>query len=78
MSNFTAIGPEQVSIGYEYSTFILGGMFVVSEIMPLLKGKSNGLLQGLLCLIKGSKCLLDNVEEKLEKQIAKKETAPPV
>tara|TARA_R110000744_G_scaffold208496_1_gene327255 strand:+ start:653 stop:886 length:234 start_codon:yes stop_codon:yes gene_type:complete len=74
MSNITEIN-EQVGIGWEYSTFILGTMFVVSEIMPLLKGKSNGLLQGLLCLIKGSKCLLDNVEEKIENQIGKpKET----
>ena len=65
-------------VGWEYSTFILGTAFVVSEIMPLLKGKSNGLLQGLLCLIKGSKCLLNNVEEKIENKIKNPEELPSV
>ena len=63
----------QVGIEWEYSTFILAGLFISSEVMPLLKGKSNGILQGILCLIKGSKCLLDNVESKIEKQMGKEE-----
>ena len=67
MSNTTAI--SGVDVGYEYSTYILGAMFVTSEILPLLKGKSNGLLHAVLCLIRGSKCLLDNVEAKVEGQI---------
>ena len=55
--------------GYEYSTYILGAMFVVSEVMPLLKNKSNGVLHAVLCLINGSKCMLAKVEEAIEKQV---------
>jgi len=77
MMNST-ITATQVGVEWEYSTFILAGLFISSEIMPLLKGKSNGLLQGLLCLIKGSKCLLDNVEEKIEKQMGKESEIPGV
>ena len=69
MSNTTAISSSGVDVGYEYSTYILGAMFVTSEILPLLKGKSNGLLHAVLCLIRGSKCLLDNVEATVEGQI---------
>ena len=67
MSNITQIAA--VGVGYEYSTYILGTMFLVSEILPLLKKKPNGLLHAMLCLIQGSKCLLDNVEEQVKKQI---------
>jgi hypothetical protein len=73
MSNITN---GSVPVAYEYSTYILGTMFVASEVLPLLKGKSNGLFHALLCLIKGSKCLLDNVEDVLESKIeASKKTA---
>ena len=56
MSNFTTLHNTGVDIGYEYSTYILGTMFVMSEILPLLKGKSNGLLHALLCLINYEIC----------------------
>jgi len=74
MSNTTAI--SGVDVGYEYSTYILGAMFVTSEILPLLKGKSNGLLHAVLCLIRGSKCLLDNVEAQVEGQINRQTGMP--
>ena len=78
MSNITQIAA--VGVGYEYSTYILGTMFLVSEILPLLKKKPNGLLHAMLCLIQGSKCLLDNVEEQVKKQIEpiKVDTPPPL
>lgn len=69
MSNITALATSGVDVGYEYSTYILGAMFVTSEILPLLKGKSNGLLHAVLCLIQGSKCLLENVEEQVQAKI---------
>tara|TARA_R110001599_G_scaffold283557_1_gene485543 strand:- start:819 stop:1055 length:237 start_codon:yes stop_codon:yes gene_type:complete len=78
MSNFTTLHNTGVDIGYEYSTYILGTMFVMSEILPLLKGKSNGLLHALLCLVQGSKCLLDNVEEQVKKGIDANTQTPPV
>lgn len=58
-----------VPIAWEYSTFILGSMFIISEVLPLLKGKSNGFLQSLLCLIKGSKCFLEKVEDAVDSKI---------
>ena len=64
--NSTAVSS---SSPYEYSTYILGAMFVVSEVMPLLKNKSNGVLHAVLCLIGGSKCMLAKVEEAIEKQV---------
>jgi hypothetical protein len=63
MSNHSVYNVSQgVDIGYEYSTYILGTLFFASEVLPLLKGKSNGLLHAALCLIQGSKCLLDKAE----------------
>ena len=55
-----------VDIGYEYSTYILGTLFFASEVLPLLKGKSNGILHAALCLIQGSKCLLDKGEAQVK------------
>jgi len=60
---------SQVSSGYEYSTYILGGLFIISEVLPLLKSRSNGFLQGLLCLIKGSKCMTQQLESAVVKVI---------
>jgi len=54
--NYTAMG------GY--------GLFLISELLPFIrKGKeNNGLIHTLICLLKGSKCMVDNalavVEEK--------------
>jgi len=58
-----------VDVGYEYSTYILGTLFFASEILPLLKNKSNGLLHAILCLIQGSKCLLDKAENTVQASI---------
>ena len=61
--------------GYDYSTYILGALLLVSEVLPLLKNKSNGLAHAVLCLITGSRCMLDKVEEKVVSTI---EQAPAV
>jgi len=52
-------------VAYEYSTYILGTLFLVSEVMPLLKSKSNGMLHALLCILQGSKCLATELEQKV-------------
>ena len=61
--------------GYDYSTYILGALLLISEVLPLLKNKSNGLAHAVLCLITGSRCMLDKVEEKVVSTI---EQADPV
>jgi hypothetical protein len=62
--NYTAIG------GY--------GLFLISELLPFIrKGKeNNGLIHTLICLLRGSKCIVDNalniVEEKEEEKVDEK------
>ena len=65
--NNTAINDEP--IGFQYSTIILGTLLVVSEILPLIKSRQNGMLHTLLCFINGSKCILGNVEKAIEKKL---------
>ena len=54
---------------YEYSTIILGVLFVVSEVMPFLKKhKGNGLTDTIICLLRGSSCLADKIANTLEQK----------
>lgn len=48
--------------GYNYAAYILGTLLLISEVLPLIKSRSNGISHSLLCLISGSKCVLDKVE----------------
>ena len=48
MNSSIVIDAAQSAHGYEYSTYILGLMFLISEILPLLKKKPNGLLHSIL------------------------------
>jgi|TARA_R110000772_G_scaffold75988_2_gene164548 hypothetical protein len=57
--------PNTSNNPYEYSTYVLATMFLVSEVLPLLKSKSNGMLHALLCVLRGSKCLATKLEEKV-------------
>lgn len=55
------------NIGFEYSTYIIGGLFVISEIMPFVKKtEGSGILHILVCLLKGSKCFLEKSLEVIE------------
>ena len=54
---------------YEYSTIILGVLFIVSEVMPFLKKhKGNGLTDTIICLLRGSSCLADKIANTLEQK----------
>lgn len=64
--------------GFEYSTIILGTLLVVSEILPFIKKyKTNGLVDSVVCLLRGSSCvtgkLADIVEQCEEKEGEKKD-----
>ena len=52
----------------EYGNIGLGALLLISEIMPFIKGKSGGITDGLLCLLKGSSCFLKKLTDSLEKQ----------
>ena len=63
MTNTTGIS------GWEYSTFVLGSLFIISEVLPLLKSNQNGFLHAALCIVKGSKCMATVIEEKIESKL---------
>ena len=54
--------PKSVNKNTACLFFVFVSLFFASEVLPLLKGKSNGILHAALCLIQGSKCLLDKAE----------------
>ena len=56
---------------YEYSTLILGVLFIVSEVLPFIKkNKGNGVCDSIVCILKGSSCvalkIVENIESKEE------------
>jgi|TARA_R110000744_G_scaffold85918_1_gene167881 hypothetical protein len=70
--NSSLVNIESTGNGYEYTTYIFGVMFIISEILPLLKKKPNGLLHAILCLIQGSKCLVNKAEDMVKTAIEEK------
>ena len=43
---------------YEYSTIILAVLFFTSEVLPYIKkNKGNGIMETLVCLLRGSSCM---------------------
>lgn len=52
---------------YEYTTIILGVLFIFSEVLPFLKKhKGNGLCDTAICMLRGSSCLAEKVADALE------------
>lgn len=63
----STISSTSQSFSNDYLTIALGVLFIVSEVLPLIKKtKSNGLIDGLICLLKGSKCVIDKSLEVVE------------
>ena len=57
----------------DYTAYIGFGLFAISELMPFIKKtKGAGVIHSLICLLKGSKCVVDNVLEVAEKVIEEK------
>ena len=57
----------------DYTAYIAFGLFAISELMPFIKKtKGAGVIHSLICLLKGSKCVVDNVLEVAEKVIEEK------
>ena len=56
-----------VSSTYEFTTFTLAGLLIFSEVLPFLKKtKGSGLIHYLICILKGSECMLKKVRETAE------------
>src|SRR5210317_1531012 len=61
MNNTTDCSTEdqkQVCIDYIVSLASIGSLFIISEILPFLKGQSNGISDCLVSCFEGSDCLL--------------------
>jgi hypothetical protein len=71
MSNSTIanIANNSTIGGWEVSTLVLGILFFTSEVLPFLRkrDKNNGILDSLICLLKGSECVTGKIAETLEK-----------
>jgi len=64
---------KEVCVDYIISLATVGSLFVVSEVLPFLKGhKGNGLVDLLICCFEGSDCILSKMIDCLKK----KEEAP--
>lgn len=67
-STLTSITSNSTIGGWEVSTIILGVLFFTSEVMPFLrkKDKNNGILDSIICLLRGSECVTGKIAETLE------------
>ena len=53
--------------GSEYLNIGLGVLLIRSEVMPYLKKhKGNGIIDSIICLLKGSSCITGKIAETLE------------
>lgn len=63
---FTSQAVNQ-SFNYETTTYIALGLFILSEVMPFIKKtKGSGVLHSIICLLNGSKCMIEKALEAAE------------
>lgn len=58
--------PEESCIGLIISLSVVSSMFIVSEILPFLKGQNNGLADCLVKCFEGSDCVISKLIECLK------------
>jgi hypothetical protein len=64
--NSTA-SPSDTTFSNDYLTVALGVAFILSEVLPFIKkNKGNGLLDSIVCLLRGSECLTKKLADTLE------------
>lgn len=73
----TSTGTD-VGVEYEYLTYCFGVLLIASEILPLLKNKSNGLVHTIICVLRGSSCVTGKLAEQIEKSQIKEAKIPAV
>lgn len=56
------------NIPMDVATITGWSMFLISEVLPFIRKKkqNNGVLHTFICLLKGSKCMIDNVLKAVE------------
>jgi hypothetical protein len=51
----------------EYANIGLGALLIISELLPMLKKhKGNGIVDTLICVLKGSSCFIKKITDTLE------------
>ena len=60
------LATDENILGNPYLTITFGVLLIVSEILPLLKNKSNGLVHSIICLLKGSSCFTKKLADVIE------------
>jgi len=59
-----------MEFNYQTTTYMGFGLFLVSEILGLVKqSRGNGIIHSIICLLKGSECVVKNLREVAEKSI---------
>ena len=62
-----------VPVEWEYTAIIALALFFMSEVMPFIrKTKGMGLIHSGICLLKGSKCMVDKALE-IAEEVVKEE-----
>lgn len=65
--NNTFTNDLQNADGYGYATIVLGVLFVLSEVMPFIKKhKGNGVVDTVICILRGSACVSGKLADALE------------
>ena len=55
---------------WEYTAIIALSAFVLSEVLPFIsRTKGQGLIHSCICLLKGSKCMVDKALDSLEQVV---------
>ena len=74
MNSSEIIGTSGVAVEWEYTAIVALALFVFSEVLPFIKKtKGMGLIHSAICLLRGSKCMVDKVLEVAEKAIEEAE-----
>jgi len=64
--NSTLIETKEFS-NSEYVNFGLGALLIISELLPMLKKhKGNGIVDTIICVLKGSSCFIKKITDTLE------------
>jgi len=62
------VSNEEACLDYIVSLSVVASMFIVSEILPFLRGQNNGIAECLVKCFEGSDCILSKLIECLKKQ----------
>ena len=67
MNNSMSSSNEGPVFSNDYLTITIAVLFIISEAMPFInRNRGNGLCDSVVCLLRGSKCMIDKALEVVE------------